>query len=250
MSVRTLRPVLRPLKATSTPLQRTQQTRQFFNPFASPAPATLTASRTLPYPTLPLYNLIADIQSYPTFLPYCRSATVTSWTPEDTTHKRAWPQSATLTIGFAEGVQESFESKVVCVPPSWNKDAKGRNGVGIVEAVSGEAEVSELPGAVAGGEAKKLGGGSGAGAGEASPLTYLKTRWTVTHFPFKPAPGTEQEKEVHERTDVQLSIEYKFANPVYEAMSRAVAGKVADKMIEAFEARARSLLGDQAGRKA
>jgi coenzyme Q-binding protein COQ10 len=39
-----------------------------------------------------------------------------------------------------------------------------------------------------------------------------------------------------------LSIEFKFSNPVYAGLSNAVAPKVADVMIEAFERRARELL--------
>jgi coenzyme Q-binding protein COQ10 len=42
--------------------------------------------------------------------------------------------------------------------------------------------------------------------------------------------------------DVTLSIQYKFRNPVYDMMSKAVAPKMADKMVEAFEKRVRKLL--------
>lgn len=197
--------------------------------------------------------MISDIESYPAFIPYCSSATVTSWSAKDAHHARAWPQSATLTIGFpgAGGVQESFASRVFCVPPV---PEKGRAGVGIVEAVSGEAESSGLDEGHIKHHDTEGKGAMRAPAGGESPLTYLKTRWTVTHFPFKPAPVLEGGKriqdgggagapEAEERTDIELTIEYKFANPMYEMMSKAVAGKVADKMIEAFEKRAAELLG-------
>lgn len=48
---------------------------------------------------------------------------------------------------------------------------------------------------------------------------------------------------------MHLTIEFQFANPLYTALSKAVAPQVAPKMIEAFEKRARKLL-DGPGAKA
>jgi coenzyme Q-binding protein COQ10 len=39
-----------------------------------------------------------------------------------------------------------------------------------------------------------------------------------------------------------LTLDFQFSNPIYAAVSKAVAPKVAGKMIEAFEVRARRLL--------
>lgn len=48
---------------------------------------------------------------------------------------------------------------------------------------------------------------------------------------------------------MNLVIEFQFANPLYTALSKAVAPQVAPKMIEAFELRARKLLdGPGAGK--
>lgn len=44
------------------------------------------------------------------------------------------------------------------------------------------------------------------------------------------------------QTEVNLVIDYQFANPLYTTLSAAAAPKVADKMIEAFEMRAREML--------
>jgi len=62
-------------------------------------------------------------------------------------------------------------------------------------------------------------------------LTHLMTRWTVTSI-----AGSK------ESTDVNLDIEFQFANPVYAAMSSAVADRVAEVMIEAFEQRVKTEL--------
>lgn len=105
-------------------------------------PQTLTATRTIPHAPSALYELIADIDSYASFVPYCSSSTVTSWSPPDATARR-WPTLATLRVGWG-GFEESFTSRVTCVPSS------------LVEARSGEA----------------------AGFGGSSVLKSLVTRWS------------------------------------------------------------------------
>ena len=67
-------------------------------------------------------------------------------------------------------------------------------------------------------------------------LTHLLTRWTVTPI----ADGAETGAGA--LSEVGLDIEFQFSNPVYAAMSSAVADRVAESMIEAFEARVKSEL--------
>ena len=69
---------------------------------------------------------------------------------------------------------------------------------------------------------------------ESNVLSHLLTRWTV-----------KQAANAQEKTDVHLAIEYQFANPLYSAMSSAVADKVAGYMIEAFEGRVKEILGKE-----
>lgn len=78
----------------------------------------------------------------------------------------------------------------------------------------------------------------------------LLTRWTLREFPFK-SPPTDG-KRIHDaghqepsgpRTEVNLVIEVRFANAMYAALSQAAAPKVAGIMVEAFEKRAREVLG-------
>lgn len=73
----------------------------------------------------------------------------------------------------------------------------------------------------------------------------------MKNYPFKPAPedGTppqegkvEPDPQARQMTDVGLSLEYRFSNPLYEMMSKAVAGKIAEKMIEAFVKRVEDVL--------
>jgi coenzyme Q-binding protein COQ10 len=74
----------------------------------------------------------------------------------------------------------------------------------------------------------------------------ISTRWTVKPFHYKPPTGNPQtDKTQHparDQTEVHLILDFQFSNPIYAALSKAVAPKVAGIMIEAFEVRARQLL--------
>jgi len=74
----------------------------------------------------------------------------------------------------------------------------------------------------------------------------ITTRWRVKPFPYKPPTGQPQtdktEHPARDQTEVHLSLDFQFSNPMYAALSKAVAPKVAGIMIEAFEVRARKLL--------
>ena len=208
------------------------QVRRFSNPLGAPAPQTLQASRTLPYPASDLYALIADIPSYPKFLPYCTSSKVISYTAPDANGKR-WPREGELRVGWS-GLDEAFRSKVYCVPGK------------IVEAVVGDAQTSIPPE-----DLKDLYGQDNGKSDQANPLfKSLTTRWTLRSFPFKPLPPSGKPPQEgsaslpsRARTDVDLTIEVQFANPVYAALSQAAAPKVAGILVEAFEKRAREILG-------
>ena len=91
-------------------------------------------------------------------------------------------------------------------------------------------------------------------AGNKSVFTSLLTRWTFREFPFKPPPPDgknpqegEANRESKPRTEVNLVLEVRFASAVYSALSQAAAPKVAGLMIDAFEGRARELLGEGGG---
>lgn len=89
-------------------------------------------------------------------------------------------------------------------------------------------------------------------AEDTSLFKYLYTRWTIRPFPYKP-PAKDEGNPLYgqakakpiEKSDVSLKLEFCFANPIYAAMSKAVAPKVAQLMVEAFERRAGELLGKE-----
>ena len=223
-----------------TPIQRPQQTRSFSNPLTPLQ--SLSASRILPYHAKPLYNLIADIQSYPEFIPYCQSSSITSQSAPEASTEQRWPRTADLRIGFS-GYEELFRSAVYCLPYT------------VVEAVAGDAEPtiarSQLPHYY---EDPEHTHDPDKSAGNGKIFTSLLTRWSLKEFPYKPPPpdgSTPQEGSASDpsspRCEVNLAIEVRFASAVYSALSQASAPKVAGMMIEAFEKRAAEVLGAEKG---
>ncbi|KAL3957893.1 hypothetical protein ACCO45_008471 [Purpureocillium lilacinum] len=195
-----------PLTLAAAPPTASQLRRPFFSfPGVGTGASTtqqLTADRTLPYPSGPLYELIADVDSYDRFVPYCSSSRVTQWSAPDPrdANGRRWPVLADLHVGWG-GFNEVFTSRLRCVP-----------GVS-VEAISGDSADADA-------------------AAVSTVFKSLVTRWSVRQVADQPSPATE----------VHLSIQYQFVNPLYAAVSAAVSDKVAGLMIEAFEKRAHERL--------
>jgi len=171
--------------------------------------------------------LIADVDSYSSFLPYCLDSKVTKWSSPDKNGDQ-WPSEANLKVGWG-GYEETFTSRLLCVPGS------------VVEALGGEA-VTNLPESDLEHHSATL----NAPATANHIFRTISTRWTVRPFHFKPASGTpHSDKAQHptrDQTEVHLTLDFQFSNPIYAALSKTVAPKIAGVMIEAFEARARRVL--------
>jgi coenzyme Q-binding protein COQ10 len=221
--------MLRRLRPTSTlhSFRPQCQARRSFITLPGTEPQNLSATRILPYKSTSLYTLIADVDNYSTFLPYCLGSKVTKWSKPDKDGQR-WPSEADLKVGWG-GYEETFTSRLFCVPGS------------VVEALGGEAVTSlsksDLPH-----HAETL----DAPAAANNIFQTISTRWTVKPFHYKPPTANPQaDKTQHparDQTEVHLTLDFQFSNPIYAALSRAVAPKVAGIMIEAFEVRARKLL--------
>jgi coenzyme Q-binding protein COQ10 len=184
---------------------------------------TLHATRTLPYARSALYTLVSDINSYPLFLPFCSGAKVLAYSRPDTQTGARHPALASLNIGWA-GVQEGFVSRVFCVPQI------------SVEAVAGEDQSCGL--SVKEREAWGYEGLVFEGVGRAEKdaggelFKSCRTKWVLRDA----AAGRTG-------TEVDLKIDVEWKNLFYAAMSQAAAPKVAGVMVEAFEKRAREVLG-------
>lgn len=190
--------------------------------FLSTAPTltNLTATRTLPHPPTPLFSLVADIPSYPLFLPHLTTSRVTAWSNPDPLHSRRWPAAAELAVGFA-GLEERLWSRVYCAPDRVVESVAGgaRTRLGGKEVAHYEGLEVQVP---AEGE-------------EGGLMRYLVSRWTL-----EPVTGGRE-------TEVRLDIEFEFASAMYAQLGRAAAPAVAEVMIKAFERRVEKVLGKKEG---
>lgn len=208
------------------------------NPFGGTQ--SLVASRTLPYPSRLVYETITDVASYQHFIPYCIGSEVTKYS-NPTADGRRWPEEAKLLIGFNNDVSEVFWSRVYCVPDT------------VVETVAGSSETTLRSGDIEHHGDRPPPDQDPARNGNV--MKTLATRWTLRPFHYKPPPVSAtspdsthmNHKETsplpgQDRTEVNLSIQYEFANPMYGVLSSAASSKVAEKMIEAFEKRVKSVI--------
>lgn len=200
---------------------------------------------------MPIFEVVADVQSYSSFLPFITSSQVLKNSPRPDSHYgRTWPALATLKVGFQDSIAESYTSRVYCVPPYPHV---GRAGLGVVEAISGSDAPPPTFGADEDISHYDIGADTdGSTEATSGPLAYLKTRWSIGEFPHKPAPATadevhaanlEPEGKARGTTNVHLAVEFKFKNPMYELISKAATPKIAEAMIEAFEKRVQEKLG-------
>jgi coenzyme Q-binding protein COQ10 len=221
-------PLYPPLYRVRAPQKLPPQT--FRRRFIAPPLQTLTASSTLPYPSPAIYAIIADVPQYSSFLPYCTASTVTAWSNPDR-DGRKWPEEAELRVGWG-GIEETFRSRIYCVPGRVVEAVAGRTRTGL-----GAEEVQHHR------HGESFSGDETVAATEGI-FTHLLSRWTVRPFSERQMilKGLGGEGMGKEHTEVSLAIEFQFTNPIYSAMSSAVADSVAGVLIEAFEKRVREVL--------
>ena len=80
-------------------------------------------TRTLPYTAQQMYDLVADVKSYPQFLPWCAAARIRSRRPEGA----AEIMEADLVISF-KVFRERFGSRVTLFPEDWRIDTEYLDG--------------------------------------------------------------------------------------------------------------------------
>lgn len=193
--------------------------RTFFaNPFGISEPQTITATRTLPYTNAEIFDVICDVASYKHFYPFCIESTVTRSSEPAASNGKTYPEEAKLVVGFKDVGREEFWSRVYCVPET------------VVEALSGRSETTLSESEIQHHNPRPEAGTDPTRRDDV--LSHLWTRWSLS--PRQNGRGTE----------VNLAIKMQFANPVYAALSQAAVPKAADKMIEAFQKRLESVLGE------
>ncbi|KAL4952851.1 dehydrase and lipid transport-domain-containing protein [Aspergillus filifer] len=83
----------------------------------------LTATRTLPFTSEPLFAVISSVESYSQFLPFLTASTVTA-----RDEKTGLPSQAFLTVGYGP-LSETFTSKVECKPEEGVVEARSDEGI-------------------------------------------------------------------------------------------------------------------------
>lgn len=218
-------------------------------PSSCPARAyrTVSASRTIQYPTKVVYNILSDFPSYSAFVPCCRSSEVIS-SCEAGTFGISSPKEVKLTIGLSGSLSKDLRFCIYLQPET------------VVQAIICTTSTS-----VQTDKSQRLDcrlQGSQHPTGKENLFVHLSARWNLRTFPYKLPPSIATEPHnthknhdetspvpSQEATQMSFTIEYQFANPVYSALSAAVASKVAEKMVGAFEDRVNAMGGRRLGVK-
>ncbi|CAE6422180.1 unnamed protein product [Rhizoctonia solani] len=168
----------------------------------------------LPYTQRQLYNLVADVNSYHFFLPFCTNSRVlTSPPPGGFNTDEPYEVQAELEVGFM-GMKESYVSLVRCRP--WE----------MVQAV----------------------------AASSTPLfKHLETTWrfqpasaSSPHPTNATSPPSSTDIESGPNkgpTLLSIDLDYQFLNPLHAVVSKAAFERVSGMMVEAFERRCLEVYG-------
>ncbi|QRV88035.1 polyketide cyclase/dehydrase and lipid transport domain-containing protein [Ceratobasidium sp. AG-Ba] len=196
---------------------RLPQRRSLFSlpnlPSAGPSKSTFRTRKILPYTQRQLYNLVADVDSYHRFLPFCTGSKVLTPTPKEGFDiGKPYQVEAELSVGFMS-VSESYTSIVTFRPYEF------------VQAV----------------------------ASSSTPLfKSLETIWrfqpasaSSPHPSSSPPPRASSHGQGIDVGPALLSIdlEYEFANPLHAAIASGSFGRVSDMMVQAFERRCVEVYG-------
>jgi len=178
----------------------------------------------LPYSRRQLYRIVADVDSYSTFIPFCSSSRVLSCSPSGSMEQKPWLSDpgksssgrfgleAELRVGF-KGLDEAYTSRVEC--RQWD----------LVKAV----------------------------AADSSLFHTLSTTWRL--FPARtssphPTPrlldsnsGSQTAEVDQAPTLVGVDIAFKFRDPIHDLAAGMAFSRVSRKVMMSFEKRCRELYG-------
>lgn len=170
-----------------------------------------------------LYKIVADVDSYNKFVPFCTQSKVLSRREplRDLKIPDGFSMDAELTVGFLS-FTESYVSKVTCSP---------YDSVKVSLSLQGASHFREIDTT----RSRK------AVASSSTPLfKTLETTWK-----FEPIVNASEGKE---STLVRYDIAFDFANPLHAAISAKFFGQVSGLMMRAFEDRCEEVYGLDASR--
>ncbi|KIM90755.1 hypothetical protein PILCRDRAFT_58648 [Piloderma croceum F 1598] len=188
------------------------------SPFSDHEPQTYHERKIFPYQAQQLYNVVADVASYPSFLPFCTGSRIISKTRHGNSSSSPESMDAELTVGFLS-LKESYVSRVTCKP------------FASVEAVAS----SSTP------LFKTL-----STTWRFQPASPNSPHASAGHIPFpKNLPAFERPATSVGDTStlVTLDLAFAFSNPVHATVSAAFFGQVSKLMVKAFEERCMKVYG-------
>ncbi|GJJ07044.1 hypothetical protein Clacol_001242 [Clathrus columnatus] len=171
----------------------------------------------LPYAQEQMYNVVADVESYKHFLPYCSQSRVLSKTVTNDEGDGVIKLQGELTVAFM-GIEETYISDVKCRP---NELVQAVASTGTPLFKSLMTTWSFQPASVT------------------SPHPTANITETLQKKPHTTSALTS----THGPTLVTFDLEFAFANPLYAHLSSKFSSKVAKLMIDAFERRCLHLYG-------
>ncbi|KAL5527874.1 hypothetical protein ACEPAG_6675 [Sanghuangporus baumii] len=189
----------------------------------------------LPYSQKQLYKIIADVDNYQHFLPYCtESKVLTKWRVNADPDQKVVKQDARLTVGFL-AFKESYVSEVTC-RPYHSVEAVASSGTPLfrklVTTWRFQPADPSSPHPVKTGLSEDETGSSTSQPLETAAQADPSTPATPVHPPHSNGP-----------TLISFDLVFAFANPVYAAASAAFFKDVSSMMIEAFEKRCMEVYG-------
>ncbi|KAI0938016.1 hypothetical protein AcW1_004868 [Taiwanofungus camphoratus] len=183
-------------------------------------PQTYHERKILPYKPSQLYNLVADVESYPRFIPFCTGCRIIKRSPATSTFPER--MEAELTIGFLS-FKESYVSEVTCRPHQ-SVEAVAASSTPLFRTLSTVWRFQP-----------------------ASPQSPHPSRKPPLSVPSSVPDLHMITKRTGEGdsgpTLVTLDLAFSFANPVHAAVSATFFGQVSRMMVKAFEERCLDIYG-------
>ncbi|KAF7433400.1 hypothetical protein PC9H_005350 [Pleurotus ostreatus] len=178
----------------------------FVNADSNPEPQKYHERKILPYNRRQLYEVVANVESYPLFVPFCTGSRILHSSRGDRT--KPTTMDAELSVGFLV-YQESYVSKVTCKP---------------YEFVQADASSSSPL---------------------FKTLTTLWQFQPVppTSPRHGGIPSNDATDEHASPSLVSLDLTYAFASPLHASISAAFFGQVSKLMVRAFEERCLAVYG-------
>ncbi|KAI0032378.1 cyclase/dehydrase, partial [Vararia minispora EC-137] len=160
----------------------------------------------MPYSRKQLYSIVADVASYPRFVPYCADARILS-APAPLSGTRGTRMEAELAVAFL-GFRETYVSTVTCHPYE-SVEAVASSATPLFKSLTTTWGFAPAPG----------------------------------HAPSSaPSPDSAPDDDAAP-TMLTLDLAYAFASPLHAAAAHAFFGQVSRAMVQAFEARCLRVYG-------